>query len=226
MKLFRINSPLTALRALALGVLLLIAAYFLSALVGSFVPANSDWQEPDEGIELFVETNGVHVSLVIPISAAGEDLSDLIRPQDLTDPMLYGTHAMIGWGHEGVYRNAQTWADVRSGDVASAVLGSRDTLLHVYHLIRPRPTSYRKKFRVSRAQYRSIVAQIRASFRLDAERRSVAYPAYGANNIFYDAYGRYSGFHTCNEWTGELLREAGIKVGIWTPFAGGVMRWF
>ena len=96
-------------------------------------------REPENGIELFVETNGVHVSLIVPISAAGEDLSDLIRPQHLADPMLYGTHAMIGWGHEGVYRNAQSWAQVRSGDVASAFFGSPDTLLHVYHLIRPTP---------------------------------------------------------------------------------------
>ena len=224
MKLFRINSPLTALRALALGLLLLITAYFFSALAGSFIPANNDWQQPESGIELFVETNGIHVSLVIPISAAGEDLSDLIRPQHLADPTLYGTHAMIGWGHEGVYRNAQSWAQVRSGDVASAFLGSRDTLLHVYHLIRPRPTSYRKKFRVSQAEYRSIVTQIRATFRLNAERQSVALPAYGADNIFYHARGRYSGFHTCNEWTARCCARRVSRLA--SGPRSRVMHWF
>ena len=40
---------------------------------------------------------------------------------------LYGTHAMIGWGHRNVYRNARTLGDVRSGDIASAIIGSDET---------------------------------------------------------------------------------------------------
>ena len=65
-----------------------------AALVGSHVPANSDWVPPRDGVDIFVETNGVHVSLIVPMSAAGEDLSDLIRPDQLANPDLYGTHAI------------------------------------------------------------------------------------------------------------------------------------
>ncbi|HVJ01043.1 MAG TPA: DUF2459 domain-containing protein [Sphingomonas sp.] len=32
-------------------------------------------------------------------------------------------------------------------------------------------------------------------------------------------------FNTCNNWTGEGLRTAGAKMGIWTPFTWGVMKW-
>ena len=31
---------------------------------------------------------------------------------------------------------------------------------------------------------------------------------------------------TCNEWTGSILRNAGVRIGAWTPFNSGVMRWF
>ena len=226
MKLFRINSLGSALRAIIGWPLLLVGVYFLGALVGSFIPFNSDWREPDRGIPIFVETNGVHVSLIMPMAAAGEDLSDLIRPEHLANRDLYGTHAMIGWGHSRVYRNARTWGDVQSGDIGSAIIGSNDTTLHIYHLIDPRPAPHRKRFLVSQREYRSIIASIRSTFRLTADGQSKAYPAYGPDNLFYDGKGHYSAYTTCNEWTGAVLRKAGVRIGIWTPMPGGVMRWF
>ena len=213
------------MRALVGWPMLVIGCYFGAALVGSLVPANSAWQEPKDGIPIFVETNGVHVSLILPMAAVGQDLSDLIRPEHLANPDLFGTHVMIGWGHGAVYRNAQSWGQVRSGDIGSAIIGSDDTTLHVYHLINPQPTRIRKAFHVTQEQYQSIVGDVRASFKLNGGSSS-AYPAYGPNNLFYDSVGRYSAVNTCNEWTGQVLRKAGIKVGMWTPMPGGVMRWF
>ncbi len=226
LKLFRIDSPLTALRAIIGWPLLAIGLFMAAALVGSHFPTNANWSPPRNGVDIFVETNGVHVSIIVPIAASDQNLGDLIRPDQLSDPALYGEYAMIGWGHAGVYRHAKTWADVRSGDVASAILGSNDVLLHVYHMGRPEEGVYTKRLRVTPAQYRHIVAMIRDSFRLDRDGRSIAYPAYGPDNLFYAARGHYDAMHTCNEWTGSILRRAGVRVGAWTPFAGGVMRWF
>ena len=214
------------MRALAGWPLLVVGLYMGAALVGSHVPANSDWVPPRDGIDIFVETNGVHVSLIVPMSAAGEDLSDLIRPDQLTNRGLYGTHAMIGWGHRRTYRNARTWGEVQSGDIASAVAGSDLTTLHIYHLINPEPLPHRKILRVTQKQYRAIIRQIRATFLLDESGKSIAYRAYGPDNLFYDSKGHYSAINTCNNWTGDNLRNAGIRMGIWTPLPGGVMRWF
>ncbi len=214
------------MRALAGWPLLVVGLYMIATLVGSHVPANRSWTPPKEGVDIFVETNGVHVSLIVPISAAGEDLSDLIRPDQLSNPDLYGTHAMIGWGHGRVYRNAPTWGDVKSGDIGSAIVGSNDTTLHIYHLINPQPSSYRKLLRISPQQFRLLVSEVRSTFRLNNRGDSVAYPAYAPDNLFYDSHGHYSAINTCNNWTGNILRKAGVRMGIWTPLPGGVMRWF
>lgn len=226
MKLFRINSVWTALRAIVAWPCLILGIYMACALIGSHIPANNSWTAADEGVDIFVETNGVHVSLIVPVGLPTENLSDLVRPDQLKDPGLYGTHIMVGWGHGRVYRNAETWADVKSGDIASAVVGSDDTILHVYHIANPTPQEYRKRLRVSKAQYRLIIGQIRASFRLDPDGKSVAHPAYGPDNLFYDSVGHYSALNTCNTWTGRILKNAGVRVGIWTPLPGGVMHWF
>ncbi|MEJ8631383.1 DUF2459 domain-containing protein [Sphingomonas sp. I4] len=37
--------------------------------------------------------------------------------------------------------------------------------------------------------------------------------------------GRYSAAHTCNNWTGNALAAAGVRMGWWTPFPWTVMRW-
>jgi uncharacterized protein (TIGR02117 family) len=226
LKLFRINSLWTALRAIVGWPMLFIGIYVVAALAGSRIPANSDWRQPKEGIEIFVETNGVHVSLIVPMSAAGEDLSDLIRPEHLVNRDLYGTHAMIGWGHGRVYRNARTWGDVNSLDIASAIVGSDFSTLHIYHLIDPEVLPHRKALRISPQQYRIIIRQIRATFRLSERGESSVHPAYGPDNLFYDSNGHYSAIHTCNSWTGDILRNAGVRIGVWTPMPGGVMRWF
>jgi uncharacterized protein (TIGR02117 family) len=226
LKLFWINSLWTALRALLGWALLAMGLYFAAALLGSFIPANAGWRQPANGVTIFVETNGVHVSLIVPMAIAGEDLSDLIRAQDLSDRNLYGTHAAIGWGHGGVYRHTPSWREARSGDIASAIFGSNDTTLHIYHLINPRPNRIRKQFRVSQAQFRDIIRDVRATFKLTTDGRSTAHPAYGPDNLFYDSHGHYSAVNTCNEWTAGILRRAGVRVGVWTPMPGGVMRWF
>ena len=44
-------------------------------------------------------------------------------------------------------------------------------------------------------------------------------------DVFYDAPGTYHLGNTCNQGTSDTLAAAGVRTGVWTPFAGGVMRW-
>jgi|TARA_R110002073_G_scaffold79607_2_gene191908 uncharacterized protein (TIGR02117 family) len=205
----------------------IIALYLLAALGGSLIPANPRWQSPEDGIELFVETNGLHTGIVMPVWSEVHDWTPLVRPGDLADPSRYGSHILVGWGHEGVYRNTRTWTDLRASDAISAILGSDNVLIHVDHLQYPQAyPHYRRSLTVSAAEYRKIAAVIAEKFSLDEQYRSQPSPGYGASDLFYRSHGHYDAFHTCNNWTGEVLQQAGIRTGLWTPFQGGVMRWF
>lgn len=210
---------------IALGTI--IGLYLLAALTGSLLPANQGWQSPEDGIELFIETNGLHTGIIMPISSDVHDWTPLIRPEHLTDPSLYGSHILIGWGHEGVYRHAREWTGLRSADAISAIWGSDDVLIHVYHLKYPQAYPYyRRRLKVSEAEYRKIATAIEARFALDDHHRSQPSPGYGKDDLFYQANGHYNAFYTCNNWTSDVLQQAGIRIGRWTPFQGGVMRWF
>ena len=215
------------LKRTALALAAVIVLYLLAALGGSLLPANQDWQSADDGIELFIETNGLHTGIIMPVWSDVHDWSPLIRPEHLADPSLYGSHILVGLGHEGVYRNTRFWTDLRPSDALSAIFGSDDVLVHIHHLKYPQAYPYyRRRLKVSEAEYRKIAAAIEARFVLDDHDRSQPSPGYGQQDLFYRASGHYSAFHTCNNWTSDVLQQAGIRTGRWTPFQGGVMRWF
>lgn len=211
----------------ALALAAVIALYLVAALAGSLLPVNRDWQRPEHGIELFIETNGLHTGIVMPIWNDVHDWTPLVRPEHLQDPSRYGSHILVGWGHEGVYRNTREWSDLRASDAFSAIFGSSNVLIHIDHLQYPQAyPHYRRSLRVSAAEYRKIAAAIEEKFSLDRQYRSQPSPGYGDADLFYQSHGHYNAFYTCNNWTSDVLQQAGIRTGLWTPFQGGVMRWF
>ena len=208
------------------AIVFVIMVYLLAALAGSILPANQSWNSPDDGIELLVETNGLHTGIIMPIRTDVHDWTDLVRAEDMTDPRLYGSHILVGWGHAGVYRNTRYWRDLKVSDAASAIFGSDETLVHVYHLTYPQAyPHYRRSLKVSEAEYRKIAAVIRARFMLNDAGVPTPSRGYGKYDLFYQARGHYNAFYTCNSWTSDVLRQAGVRTGQWTPFQGGVMRW-
>lgn len=200
---------------------------FLALAAGALIPANRDWVEPDSGIEIFIESNGIHTGFVLPMRAGGVDWSDLVAPGDLAEPGYYGTHLLFGWGNRDVFLNVPRWRNLTPGVALGAVFGGGDGLIHVDHEYRPQPTEYRRRIIVTPAQYRIIADHIRASFVLDelGQAQPLRGQGYGPADTFYEGVSGYTLANSCNEWTARGLRKAGIRTGIWTPFEDGVMRW-
>lgn len=207
----------------AAGIAAALAAYPVAGLVGGALPANRGWTPPERGIVLFVESNGVHTGIVLPKVAAGVDWRDLFPARDLADPRYAGhDHVAIGWGERDFYLNTPTWADVSPATIAAAAFGSDRTLIHAEHLPLPRPGADARRLIVRPAEYRRLAGYIRATLVAGGARHR----GYGANDAFYEARGHYGAVRTCNAWTGDALRHAGIRVGRWTPFPATVLWWF
>lgn len=197
--------------------------YLLAAFVGALVPANSDWRPPPQGVNLFIRTNGIHTSIVVPVKAAGVDWGRLIRPSHLRQPALAGDHLAFAWGHREFYLKTPRWSDLRAAVAARALLGRGGSLMHVEHLRGPRPGSDQRPILLTPAQYRQLSRLVLGSFRLAPDGKPVVLAGYGASDSFYEAHGRYDLSRTSNEWTGAALRKTGVRIGIWTPFAQSIM---
>jgi uncharacterized protein (TIGR02117 family) len=199
--------------------------YFAAALFGGLIPANPAWKEADRGAIIFVRTNGVHTWLMVPTVAAGIDWRPLAPAHHIRDPRYAGNYLAIGYGNRDFYLNTPTWGDLSPRVALAAAFGRGPSLIHVEHERDPRPNEYQQRIVLTGSEYRSLAAHIRRSFETDASGRTIPLlgRGYGPADIFYRGRGRYDAYRTCNEWTGEALRAAGVRAGIWTPLSQSIM---
>lgn len=210
----------------AIAFLLLVPlAYFVAALFGALVPANAGWQEPEQGIVIFIRTNGVHTWVMVPKVTEAMDWRNVAPAWHLKDPRYgEGDYVAIGFGNREFYLNTPTWADLSLKTAAAAAVGGGPSLMHVDHAWRPREDDFQKPIRLRADEFARLTRYLVESFDLSGG-RSHPLPGrgYGKGDAFYEAVRRYDARRTCNEWTGEALRAAGVRTGIWTPLEPSIM---
>lgn len=207
------------------GLLAPILLYFLAALIGGLIPANAGWAEPREGVTIYVRTNGVHTWIMVPTVSPDMDWRPLAPAAHIKDPRYAGNYLAMGYGNREFYLNTPRWADLRPRTALVAAFGGGRSLMHVEHEWNPRVDEYHKRLILTREQYRRLVHHLSQNFELDAQGRTrpLLGRGYGPADVFYEARGPYNAFFTCNEWTGNALRAAGVRMGIWTPLAQSIM---
>ena len=209
--------------AWACATLVLLAALVgMAGWIGSSIARNGDWREAAGGVEIMVESNGVHTALILPLVTPIKDWRGDFPAADIALPDLPYTHVSVSWGEREVFLNTPTWWDLRPSTVLRIIGFGGDGLLHIAHYVRPAPSTSARPLMLTQGQYRRLVSAIERS--LPTGQR-VSYPGYGRQDVFYEAPGRYTAANTCNQWTSDTLARAGVRTGWWTPFAGGVMKW-
>lgn len=211
-----------ALGAVLIGIALTLAIFVLAAWAGSSIPRNSDWQQPETGVDIMLETNGIHTALILPLVTPEKDWRAEFPATDIVASHLPYTHVSISWGEKEVFLNTPTWADLSPMTVLRILGIGGEGLLHVSRYVRPAPSPNARPLRITREEYRRLVSAIEGSL---PQGQKVGYAGYGSQDVFYEAPGRYTARNTCNQWTSDMLARAGIRTGWWTPFAGGVMKW-
>lgn len=216
-----------ALLYLAAALATVTVLFFLVAWAGSSLPRNSEWREPEDGITIMVETNGVHTGIVMPVVSEVIDWRTAFPSAG--EPTASGelpTHIAVGWGEREVFLNVPTWADLSPLTALRILVSGGEPIMRIAHYVRPAPSSWHRPVRLRPEEYRRLAADIMRQLpRLPKGVKRRDYPSFepGAKN--YDSLGRYTILNTCNSWVGNRLAAAGMRIGRWTPFAGGVMKW-
>ena len=214
------------LRAGLLG-MLLVAAYFLAALVLGCIPLNRHFRNATHqgAVKVWVISNEIHADLVVPIRNEIFDWSTLVDCRDVQRPDEGCTSLEIGLGDRRFYLECPTWADAKVSIMLGAFCGLHSTAMHVTWLKGDFENGPRcRSLSLDGEQYRQLCLFMSASFTRDASQRAIHIPApgYTTDDAFYEAQGRYNTFETCNTWTGRALAAAGVRVGVWTPMRWGV----
>jgi uncharacterized protein (TIGR02117 family) len=219
----RVGKRNTSLAGRLLTALLALpAAYMAAALIGSFVPVNSGWTEPKQGITVYLADNGIHTDIIMPAKAGGLDWSPLLPPSDAAAVPSGAKWIAFGTGEERVYLDTPTWWNIRPATIWAALTGSK-RVMHVEWVADP---SYaERQIRLRPAEYRRLWAAIRADFRLgqNGQPFRIDHPGYDCCDSFYWATGRFNALEDCNSWVADKLRIAGVKTSLWPPFTSGLL---
>lgn len=211
-----------SLRRLLLALATLMVCYFCAVLLLGLVPSHPDFRSRPDGVPVWLDSNGVHSGVILPIAAEGIDWRMEFPPQHtLSGRQLPGWDSIeFGWGSRSFFLNVPDWSDLRPGLALYALSGLDSGALHVEYLAHPAEGPQVRALRLSADAYRHLAAYIRASALRDATGRPrwIAGHRYGRNDAFYEAAGHYSLFFTCNQWTRDALASAGVRVPVWAPF--------
>ena len=202
-----------------LGLLAVIGAYPLAAVVLGVLPVNRNYAPPADGIEIFLVTNGIHSSLALPLVSSGIDW----RPELATPSWSVGAETgfvLVGWGDRTIYTQVGSWANLRVSHAVTAMLGINPSVLRAEHIRRPTLGPSVVSVTVSREGYVRLAEYVRKTLERGADGRAfpIADAARHSADAFYVARGNYSMFRTCNEWVRAALAEAGVRTAWWSPF--------
>ena len=204
-------------RRVALAVAAVPLAYLLAALIGSLVPVNRAWQEPDQGVTVYIADNGVHADLILPASAQGLDWTPLVPKRDFAAPDPGARWVAFGAGEERVYLNTPEWKDITPRTIWSALTGG-NRVMHVEWVSDPGYAA--RAVRLRPEEYRRLWQSVRSDF--GGRPELIDHPGYGPRDAFYRAPGKANAVRTCNSWAAGKLRLAGVKTSLWPPFVQGL----
>lgn len=213
---------LSLLRRALLSVLGAVLLFICCALLFGALPHHRDFRSVPAGVPITLYTNGVHSGLALPIKAGGVDWRTIFPPSRTAAGQLQpGWDTMlVGWGDRKFYLETPSWGDLTAATAFSALSGLDSSVLHIEYQAAPKPSPDAITLTLSNESYQKLAAYIRASAVLEpnGSARWIAGHRYDRNDAFYEAYGHYSLFKTCNQWVRNALAEAGVRTPWWSPF--------
>ncbi|WP_137131735.1 TIGR02117 family protein [Rhizobium sp. FY34] len=204
-------------------VLILASIPIFMLVLGTLVPRPLSYPSGGDGNpptrQILLLHNPIHTDIALRLdddlraefSALGEQGFAVDHPN--------AVYLVLGWGGRAFYIETPTWGDLKPGPVVKALTLDR-SVMHVNLAGEiPRDDPAVRRLVLSEAGYRQMLSAIKKSFATDAagSLQPIADAAYGENDMFFEANGRFNALLGCNTWTGAMLRAGGLRTGWWTP---------
>jgi len=197
--------------------------YLLISIFGGVISVGGDAVE--DGMDVFVRTNGVHTDIVLPVETETYDWKNFIPTDDYPSNSTF-RYIAIGWGDKGFFLDTPTWAELKFSTAFNAVFVNSPTAMHVEYLDHePAISESCKLVQMEKGNYSELIEYITGTFKTkEGQVDIIPNRGYWNNDNFYEANGNYSMFRTCNRWTNVALKVAGIRTGLYSLFSNDIMR--
>ncbi len=207
-----------------LSVIAIVAVYFLLILLGTIIPVNSKFRNPNEGVDVYISSNGVHTDFIIPAVNHLFDWSKIIDSSIYETPLKEGQYIGVGWGDKGFYLDTPTWAELSPYVALKAMCVPSRTLMHITSYDKlPDDSKMFAQLYLSDAQFLKLCEYMTRHFAIkDGAVRLIPDVGYTPNDNFYHAVGKYHAFNTCNFWVNHGLLIIGVRTALWSPLDRGI----
>lgn len=197
---------------LALAVLAATMAVYLAAGAAGGLMGRPGISEGPVRVGLLV--GPIHTDLLIPLTPEVRSRFGFAAAGGVPVGDPRAEWIVVGWGALQFYTTAGTWGDITAGALLRGVTGDRSVL-------RLDALGRIDDFGDVAFVAMDEVTLLRLADRIAAEVAPgvppVDHPGFTRTDSFWPAAGRFDIFRTCNVWLGEVLREAGVAWGRWTP---------
>jgi len=175
---------------------------------------------PAEGHRrILVLSNPIHTDIALPADPDVLKAFSFVADNGLELDYPGVFWVVFGWGGRSFYVETPTWADLKPGPVINALTWD-ESVMHVRRAGDiPLGLENVRAIGLPAADFDKLMRGIRDSFQSGADGvpRALEGAAYDPHDIFFPAIGGFNALSGCNTWTARLLREAGVRTGVWTP---------
>ena len=209
---------------IVLVVLVVMAIYLTAAATGTVWTARSDRTPGSGGTNtIFVLSNGFHSDIALPVKDGLAPHGLPVLASDLPGGLRDTRYLIVGWGSQTAYTSLLALSDLTAGIIVKALAFDRS----VVHVLPSSGTPRGEgvyRLDLDDTQYERLIDFIAGTFEIkgNGQVELLHGVTQGFGDVFYRAIPRFSVFYGCNAWTGQALREAGVPVGYWTPFAQSI----
>jgi uncharacterized protein (TIGR02117 family) len=201
----------TLIRSVFSFLLVVFCGYVTASVVGAFWRGDHrDIAGGPTSIEIGLVSGPIHYDFLLPLTPETRDVFSFV-PMDIDH--ADAEWLVAGWGAHGFYTTVGGYSDLSARAIFDGILGDASVVrLDVIGALPPSVID--QKIQMTSAQYDALLAAIRASI---THTTPLPIDGYGPTDVFYHGAGRFHILRTCNVWIGEMLRDAGLAFGAWTP---------
>jgi uncharacterized protein (TIGR02117 family) len=179
----------------------------LAPWCGACATGSRDTAAVNGGATIYVVSHGWHAGIVVRMA----DVAPGAWPE--AQDFAHAEYLEVGWGDRDYYQAR----DPGFLDAVAAAFVPEPGVLHIVgfrgEVRRTFPASDVVELRISPQGLALLVARVRASYERDAAGQAVLLgPGLYGDSRFYGSVERFHLFRTCNVWTAEVLRAAGLPI--------------
>ena len=197
--------------------------------IGYFTPKNfgnnsCDLNLLNKGIPIYIYNTGIHTDILVTVNTKIWDWQQHLNIKLIANPSASINYLAFGFGDRAYFLETYTETLLPIATTFKALFLPTPSAMRVlaYQNI---PQQYEIKcVIITEFNYLMLMEFINNSFQFDAQgnRKSLIIdPNYRVG--FYGAKDTYSILRTCNDWTAEALRLAGVKTPLWPGLSSSIM---